>query len=71
LAARPLDWRLIGLVLLVAAGYGILDELTQALVGRSADIKDWFADLVGATAGIWAALLAHWLGRRILAASRS
>jgi len=34
-------------VVLVLAAYGILDELTQALVGRSCDIFDWFSDICG------------------------
>ena len=40
-------------VWLVAASYGALDELTQLLVpGRSADVRDWLADIGGAGLGI-------------------
>ena len=35
----------------IAATYGVVDELTQAFVGRTPDIKDWVADLMGATMG--------------------
>jgi VanZ family protein len=36
----------------IAAGYGALDEFTQIPVGRTADILDWLADLVGAVSGL-------------------
>ena len=36
------------------------------LVGRSADVADWLADMVGATVGIWAGLLAARLLRSFL-----
>ena len=58
--------RFVGYVLIVAAIYGVLDELTQTLVGRSADVADWLADMVGATVGIWAGLLAARLLRSFL-----
>ncbi len=34
--------------LALIAAYAAFDEMTQPLVGRSADIWDWFADVVGA-----------------------
>ncbi len=37
----------IGLALAVMTAYGAFDELTQELVNRNADWRDWFADLVG------------------------
>ena len=37
----------------VLAGYAAVEELTQPWVGRSAELLDWTADLVGATLGIW------------------
>jgi VanZ family protein len=41
------------LALAIAAGYGIFDEFHQSFVpGRSADIRDWFADVSGALIGI-------------------
>lgn len=46
-------WKLFAGVLGLAAGYGILDELTQALVrDRTPDLQDWVADVVGAAFGI-------------------
>ncbi len=52
-------------VLLVLAGYGIADEVLQDLSGRSCDIMDYVADLIGAITGLilfsffsfWLALL--------------
>jgi len=45
--------RLYGSVFGTVALYGAFDELTQVFVpGRSADLRDWAADLVGAGAGI-------------------
>jgi VanZ family protein len=47
-ATRPsLRKRAFYFVVLVLAAYGILDEFTQALVGRSCDIHDWFSDICG------------------------
>ena len=50
------------LVLFVIVGYGILDEWLQGYVaGRSCDIRDIFADLAGALAGlIISSLLTFW-----------
>lgn len=41
-----------GTVLLVMAFYGAMDELLQIPVGRSCDIRDWFADMAGALVGL-------------------
>lgn len=41
-------------VLLVIAVYGAVDELLQIPVGRHCDIRDWIADMLGATAGLFA-----------------
>jgi len=38
--------------LLVIAAYGILDELLQIPVGRTASVFDWIADVIGAATGI-------------------
>lgn len=46
------------LVVLLVAAYGGFDELTQPLVGRTCDIHDWAADLLGICAGI---ALVEWL----------
>lgn len=60
--ALPSSWGLWGkvaVVLGVCAAYGAVDELTQTLPGinRSGDVKDWLANLAGATlacVGCWA-----------------
>jgi VanZ family protein len=45
--------RVAALALVIAAGYGIFDEVHQWFVpGRSADVYDWFADFTGACIGI-------------------
>ncbi len=47
--------------LAVLACYGALDELTQPWTGRTTDIMDWSADIVGSTGGL--ALSRSSLGR--------
>ncbi|BDQ02216.1 MAG: hypothetical protein KatS3mg036_0660 [Ignavibacterium sp.] len=50
------------ITIIIAAGYGLLDELHQLFVpGRSAEVLDWVADFVGAISG---SLLAEFLYRR-------
>lgn len=50
------------ITIIIAAGYGLLDELHQLFVpGRSAEVLDWVADFVGAISG---SLLAESLYRR-------
>lgn len=39
-------------VLLITAGYGGVDELLQGCVGRSCDIKDFLANVVGVIGGL-------------------
>jgi VanZ family protein len=41
----------------IAAAYGIIDELTQRPFGRTPDINDWVADLIGATCGATSAAI--------------
>jgi VanZ family protein len=59
---RPASWtKSVGIVLLLA-GYGALDEVTQILVGRDCELLDWCADMVGVTlasAIFWLALVAY------------
>ena len=65
---RRVNWRKAAVwwVFLIMAGYGGVDELLQGYVGRSCDIKDFLANLVGVTGGLilfsfltfWPALLA-------------
>jgi len=46
------------LAFLIAAGYGVFDEVHQLFVpGRSGDVFDWFADASGAVVGIAACWL--------------
>jgi VanZ family protein len=46
-------WRSNLLVLATIATYGVIDELTQALVpSRSVDWRDWVADMVGGLCGV-------------------
>lgn len=58
--ARP-AWLI---VLLVAMAYGAVDELTQPIVTRYADWRDWIADSIGAALGLAVAMIAVWLFRR-------
>jgi VanZ family protein len=56
---QPVSWRDLCAVLLVVAAYGMVDEATQPLVGRSREFLDWLADVTGALlatlvfAGLW------------------
>ena len=65
---RTVNWRRAAIwwVLLVIAGYGVVDELLQGfVVGRSCDVMDFFANLTGVLTGLilftfltfWPALL--------------
>jgi VanZ family protein len=45
-------WRSVALALLLASTYAATDEWHQLFVaGRTADVADWLADVVGAAAG--------------------
>ena len=52
---------LIGFAALCAV-YGIVDELLQIPVGRSADVRDWLADMRGVLTGIVVVFVAGWFG---------
>ncbi len=53
---------LYGAIVALAAGYGILDELTQMLVkNRTADPLDWLTDVGGAIAGTLIFAAGMWL----------
>lgn len=55
-------WKWAGVAILICAVYGVLDELTQIPVGRTADPWDWLADVLGATAGaIVAGSICQWV----------
>ncbi len=49
-------------VLLVIAAYGMFDEWTQLLVGRSCEMLDWLADILGAATGML--IVATWVAVR-------
>jgi VanZ family protein len=55
---------------LVIAAYGMADEVTQPAFGRTFDLLDWGADLVGATCGLLAFSAAHLAYRRRAIGSR-
>jgi len=55
--------RVVGIALVLAA-YGVFDELTQPIFGRTASIHDWLADLVGLVVGLAAAELVATLCHR-------
>jgi VanZ family protein len=64
---RPPGWAMAAVVVAIAAGYGALDEASQLLVpGRSADVRDWIADVAGAIAGVGVFLAGWkiWVGRQ-------
>jgi VanZ family protein len=57
-------WRVHAALLLIAVCYGTIDELGQIPVpGRTADMADWGADILGFAAG----LALHWLAVRVAA----
>jgi len=43
----PASTRTFWMILLILAGYGVLDEWLQGLVGRGTDLADWVADVSG------------------------
>lgn len=57
--------RIFGVALLITAGWGILDEIHQAFVpGRSSDVLDVVADLIGALFGTSARMAISLFGAR-------
>jgi VanZ family protein len=59
-----LSWRGIFGILALLAIYGALDEATQPLVGRTADVLDWLADVAGSIGGLAIFLAVRELRRR-------
>ncbi|MCM2372585.1 VanZ family protein [Aporhodopirellula aestuarii] len=60
-------WRRFGGIVLTCLVYGVLDELTQALVrGRSPDVRDFVADAMGTllAVSLYAFARYHWARRR-------
>ncbi len=68
---RRVTWRLLGAYALLCAVYGIADELLQIPVGRSADVRDWFADMRGVAAGAGVVAVARWLYARTISRTQS
>lgn len=64
---RRRAWRTVALGALLAAAFGVTDELHQAFVpGRSSDIADVYADALGSTVGAVLAYIAlRWRERRV------
>jgi VanZ family protein len=58
------SWRAILAVFALLAIYGVLDEVTQPMVGRSADVLDWLADMAGAIGGLAIFVAARGLRQR-------
>lgn len=54
---KPAGW----VILVLVVWYGVFDELLQARVGRTADVRDFAADVVGTAAGlVIMSLLSFW-----------
>jgi len=53
-SSRKVEWRraTVWWILFVVVWYGVVDELLQGYVGRSCDVMDFFANLVGTLAGL-------------------
>lgn len=51
-SSRQLDHRLMATVVALMIAYGVFDELTQPLVGRTCDAYDLVADALGAILGL-------------------
>lgn len=62
---RGLHWQSLAGVVVGLAIFGALDEVTQPPFGRTADLWDWFADLMGLAVGSCAAIVGwrSWQGR--------
>lgn len=50
-SARP-SARLLAIWFAILLAYGVFDERSQPLVGRSCELSDWLADAIGALAGL-------------------
>ena len=60
-----LGWRDLAVLFGILALYGAMDEITQIPVGRTADVRDWFADLTGATTGLLIFATGDFLRRKL------
>ena len=55
----------------IACAYGAADELTQPLVGRICDLRDWYADALGSITGALIVLGLSRFGRAVSFALRA
>ncbi|MCA9075823.1 MAG: VanZ family protein [Planctomycetaceae bacterium] len=55
--SRRLTLKVILGTLLTIATYGLADELLQIPVGRDCDVRDWVADMLGASCGVGLAVI--------------
>lgn len=62
---NQLRWKDLAIVMLVIAVYGVFDEITQPLVGRSCELLDWTADVLGIVFGTLAFAGCWGLARRV------
>lgn len=51
-------------VLGIGMVYGVIDELTQPYFRRSAEVADWFADVVGLLTALLICLAVGYIGRK-------
>jgi VanZ family protein len=68
---RRLRLSLAAALLAGVALHGMLDEVTQPLFGRDAEVADWFADVAGAVLGLGLMLAISMLVRRRADSSRT
>jgi VanZ family protein len=68
---RRLRLSLAAALLAGVALHGMLDEVTQPLFGRDAEVADWFADVAGAVLGLGLMLAISTLVRRRADSSRT
>jgi VanZ family protein len=47
---RPTSNRFVWKAVILVAAYAAFDEVTQPIVGRGADVRDWLMDMLGAGA---------------------
>lgn len=55
----PWNFWVAGRIFGIDAAYGVIDELSQTLVGRQCSIYDWGADLLGSGTGLLLFSVAH------------
>jgi VanZ family protein len=66
---RPFTWRVPVLLWALILAYGAFDEITQPIVGRTADILDWRSDAIGAATGLLLFAIVNYFFRQTLTPS--